>query len=203
MSTDFLETGRVAQKQRTHDALVEATRELLARGVTPTVEDAAELARVSRTTAYRYFPNQAALLAAAHPEIEMTSLLTDTTEDPVARIDQLVDAIMALTVDTEREQRATLRLSLELEPAERSRLPLRQGRSIGWICEALEPMAATHDRATIEALAMAVRSATGIESLVWLTDVAGLDRAQARDLMRWSARVMTRAALMGEPPPHP
>jgi hypothetical protein len=46
-----------------------------------------------------------------------------------------------------------------------------------------------------------VRSATGIEALVWLTDIAGLDRDEARALMQWSARAMTRAALTGEPPP--
>jgi len=33
-----------------------------------------------------------------------------------------------------------LRLSLEADPAERARLPLRQGRAIAWIEEALAPL---------------------------------------------------------------
>jgi len=45
--------------------MLAATRELLAEGVTPTVEQAAERAAISRTTAYRYFPNQRALLIAS------------------------------------------------------------------------------------------------------------------------------------------
>ncbi len=60
-------TGRTAQKSRTRLALVAATRELLAAGLTPTVEDAAERADISRTTAYRYFPNQRSLLAGRSP----------------------------------------------------------------------------------------------------------------------------------------
>jgi hypothetical protein len=43
-------------------------------------------------------------------------------------------------------------------------------------------------------LALAIRSATGIESLVWLTDVAQLSRAQAIEIMRWSALALLRVA---------
>ena len=44
-------------------------------------------------------------------------------------------------------------------------------------------------------LALAIRSAIGIEALVWLTDVAGLSRDDATDLMRWSGRALLRSAL--------
>jgi AcrR family transcriptional regulator len=198
---DVLESGRVQQKKRTYLALVAATRELLAQGVTPTVEDAAEAALVSRTTAYRYFPNQAALLAAAHPEIEAHSLLAHAGGDPITRVAEVVDAFTQIIVDSEREQRATLRRSLELDPDRRGELPLRQGRAIGWISEALQPAEDALGAEALRALAVAVRSATGIEALVWLTDVAGLSRDHARALMRWSAKVMTEAALAGDVPP--
>jgi hypothetical protein len=33
--------------------------------------------------------------------------------------------------------------------------------------------------------------------LVWLTDVAGLSRDDARDLMRWSARALLQSATAG------
>ena len=201
MSIDFLESGRVQQKKRTFDALLDATRELLAQGVTPTVEQAAEAASVSRTTAYRYFPTQAALLAAAHPEIEAVALASHTSNDPVERTNEVVDALTSLVLDTEPQLRATLRRSLELDPARRAELPLRQGRAIGWIVEALEPAEAKLGTDVVQRLARAVRSATGIEALVWLTDVAGLTREDARELMRWSARVMTEAAVAGDPPP--
>ena len=44
MSTAYETEGRTAQKQRTRAALVAAARDLVAEGLTPTVEDAAEAA---------------------------------------------------------------------------------------------------------------------------------------------------------------
>ena len=77
MTTPYELTGRRNQKARTREALITAARTLLADGTTPTVEEAAAAATVSRTTAYRYFPNQRALIGAAHPQIEQASLLPD------------------------------------------------------------------------------------------------------------------------------
>ena len=53
----------------------------------------------------------------------------------------------------------------------------------------------------IHRLVLAIRSATGIEALVWLTDVAGLSRDEAVELTRWSALLLLHAALSAEPPP--
>ena len=88
-----------------------------------------------------------------------------------------------------------LRLSLEADPVERSRLPLRQGRGIKWIEEALAPLRENMSRAELHRLTLAIRSATGIEAFVWLVDVAGLSRKEAAELMCWSARSLLRAAL--------
>jgi len=49
-------------------------------------------------------------------------------------------------------------------------------------------------------LVLAIRSATGIEALVWLTDVAGLSRVDAVALMRWTAASLLRGALNSPPP---
>jgi AcrR family transcriptional regulator len=196
MSTPYELNGRVHQKRRTRDALVAAARALVATGEAPTVEGAAEAASISRTTAYRYFPNQRSLLAAAHPETGVTSLLPDDPPDDVAvRLDLVIDAFTRSTVENEGPQRTMLRLSLEADPSEGSKLPLRQGRGIGWIEEALEPLRDQMTKADVHRLAVAIRSATGIESFVWLTDVGGLSREDARALMRWSARSMLQAAL--------
>src|SRR4029453_11499969 len=87
MAISYEEIGRTRQKARTRAALVDAAREVLSKGTTPTVEEAAEVAAVSRATAYRYFPNQRALLVAAHPEIEAASLLeADAPSDPEERL---------------------------------------------------------------------------------------------------------------------
>jgi AcrR family transcriptional regulator len=188
-------SGRRQQKGRTREALVAATRQLLAAGTSPTVEAAAAAARISRTTAYRYFPNQRALLLAAHPEIERESLLPQQPPaDPADRLDLVMRAFTRITIDWEPQLRASLRLSLE-PGAEQP--PLRQGRAIGWIEDALAPLRASHPQVDVHRLAVAIRAATGIEALVWLIDIAGLSRAAAAETMRWSARAMLRAALAG------
>jgi len=199
MSIPYELNGRIEQKRRTRDALIAAARDLVSNGETPTVEGAAEAASISRTTAYRYFANQRELLVAAHPETGVTSLLPDDApDDAVARLDLVIDAFTRSTVENEAQQRTMLRLSLEAEPAERSKLPLRQGRGIKWIGEALEPLREQMSGAEVDRLALAIRSAAGIEALVWLTDVAGLSRDDAREIMRWSARGLLQSALATE-----
>src|SRR5438046_9440118 len=86
MSISYELSGRTRQKQRTRSALVAAARDLVTRGQTPTVDVAAATASISRTTAYRYFPNQRALLVAAPPEIEAPSLLPEAGPSDVAAL---------------------------------------------------------------------------------------------------------------------
>jgi AcrR family transcriptional regulator len=194
--------GRTQQKQRTRAALVAAARDLVAQGLTPTVEDAAAAASISRTTAYRYFSSQRALLAEAHPETAATSLLpTNASDDPAERLDAVVRAFTQIIRDTEAQQRTMLRLSLEADEDERIALPLRQGRAIAWIEDALEPLRDQLGEKRIHRLALAIRATTGIEALVWLTDIAGLSRPDAADLMRWSASALYRSAVDNGGPP--
>jgi AcrR family transcriptional regulator len=194
MSISYERSGRTRQKARTRAAHLDAARELLAQGRTPNVEEAAETAGVSRATAYRYFPNQRALLVATHPEIEATALLgEDAPADPRERLDRTIGELIRLTLETEPELRTMLRLSLEPRPGEE--LLLRQGRAIGWIEEALSPLRGRLSASALRRLVLAIRSACGIEALVWLTDVARLSRRQAAELMRWSALSLLSAAL--------
>ena len=196
MSIPYELNGRIDQKRRTRDALVGAARELVAKGETPTVEAAAEAASISRTTAYRYFPNQHALLVAAHPETGVVSLLPDEPPDDAAtRLELVIDAFTGSLLENEAQQRTMLRLSLEADPVQRAQLPLRQGRGIKWIEEALAPLRDEMSEADVRRLTHAIRSATGIEAFVWLTDVAGLSRHDARELMRWSARALLQTAI--------
>jgi AcrR family transcriptional regulator len=204
VSSEYELTGRTGQKGRTRAALIAAVRELVAEGSSPTVEEAAEAAAISRTTAYRYFPNQRSLLAAAHPETAAPSLLpTDPPEDAPARLDAVLDAFTQLIVETESQQRTMLRLSLAAGGGAEGSLPLRQGRAIAWIAEALEPMRHQLSDAELHALVLAVRATTGIEALVWLTDVAGRSRDEAVALMRWSAQALVASAIASPPPTPP
>src|SRR5947199_2559901 len=97
MSIPYEAVGRTRQKERTRNALIAAARELVTQGMAPTVEDAAAAASISRTTAYRYFPNQRALVVAAHPETEASSLLpANPPKDPGARLDTVIEKFTRL-----------------------------------------------------------------------------------------------------------
>jgi len=176
--------------------LVGAARELLAEGVTPTVEQAATAASIARATAYRYFPNQRALLTATFPEIAESSLLGKTPPaDPRARPEIVVDAIARQALQHEPELRNMLRLSLEPDPAKRGDRPFRTGRRIVWVTDALAPLRGQLPEPQFQRLVLAIASAVGIDALVWLTDIAGLSRQHAVDVMRWSAGALLHAAL--------
>jgi AcrR family transcriptional regulator len=196
MSISYEQTGRTRQKTRTRDALIAVTRSLLAQGHTPTVEQAAAAAQISRATAYRYFPNQRALLTATYPLIDTRSLLPEPAPpDPAARLAAVADAQTQLVLELEPELRTQLRLALDPDGADRGQLPLRQGRRIGWIEEALAPLGGQLPEPELRRLVHAIGATVGIEALVWLTDIAGLSRQQAVEVMRWSARTLLRAAL--------
>ena len=181
--------------------MIEATRALLSEGVTPTVEEAASAASVSRATAYRYFPNQQALLVAAHPEMEADSLLGSAPPDEVeARLDVVVTSLTAIFLDAQQSYRAMLRLSLERGQS-RGQLALRKGRRYLWIREALDPLRSRLPPAELERLVHAIAASVGVEALVALVDLGGVEPERAVDIMRWSAQALLRAALADAAPP--
>ncbi len=194
MDVPYQETGRSRQKARTLEALVTAARALLASGVTPTVAETAEAALVSRTTAYRYFPTQHALLLAAYPEIGKDSILGDDPPDDVQARFEIVFAEMARQViENGAPLRAMLKLSLD-ESAEREQPLLRRGRRRGWVADALSPLRGTMSDGDLDRLVLAITAATGIEVFVWLTDIARLTADEAIDVMRFSAQTLLGTA---------
>src|SRR4051794_32524006 len=190
MPVPYESTGRTRQKQRTRDALVGAARCLLEGGQTPTVEQTADAAGISRTTAYRYFPNQRALVLAAIPAIDRPSLLDEDAPDDVhARLDLVIAEQTEILRRWEPQLRAALRLSLDQEPAtpHDARPVLRQGRVIIWIEDALAPLATSHPHLDRRRLAVAIRAGCGIEAWAWMVDIAAVSRTDAATLMRESA----------------
>ena len=186
--------GRVNQKTRTRQALVAATRTLLAQGILPTMEGAAAAAAISRTTAYRYFPNLYALLVAAYPHIEQRSLLgPDPPEDPVARLELVAENHIRRILQNELEMRAVLRLSLEgIRPPQ---LPMHSGLRIAWIEDALAPLRGQMPDDELRRLIHGIGATLGIEAFVWLTDIAGVPREEAAAIIRANALALLRSAI--------
>ena len=202
MVVPYEASGRARQKSRTRQALVEACRELLNEGRTPQVEEAAERAGISRTTAYRYFPNQRSLLVAAQPQLQPDTLLDEGAPAEIrARLDAFMTAFIAYNLTWEPQLRAALRLALD--PAGQAGGPppvLRTGRGVGWVEHALEPLRELRPEIDVRELAVAIRSATGIEALIWLRDVAGQSPDRAGQTVRRTAQALLEAALAGGEP---
>jgi AcrR family transcriptional regulator len=174
--------------------LTTAVRELLAQGVVPTVEGAAAAASISRTTAYRYFPNQWALVAAAFPHVDEPSLLgPDSTDDPRERLKIVAEEMTSRVLTHEAEMRAVLKLSLEgTRPPE---LPMHRGLRIEWVEDALQPLSGQLDPPALRRLALGIGAGLGIESFVWLTDIARVPRQEAISVMRANASGLLESAM--------
>lgn len=203
MSASALTKGRVNQKQRTRRALLEAAARLLQQGQTPTVADAADAAQVSRATAYRYFtsPDQLQFEAALElttPQIEARIAATTVSAQPAARVDAVVSAVHAIVAANEAAFRSMLRHTLA--PAEPQSpgddsVAVRGGRRVQWIAAALEPLRETLGPERFARLVAGLALCVGIESVVVLKDVCGLDTAASEEITRWVAQALLAASL--------
>lgn len=201
---ESLVVGRVNQKRRTRAAIVDAARQLLAEGVTPTVVQAAAAAEVSRTTAYRYFPSQDTLLVevALHADVgDIEELVAESGTADAARARTL--AVLELfnrhVADAEVQYRTALRLYLDqwlaqVEAGDESP-EVREGRRRRWFEQTLDPLRGT---VTDEAWRRVITSLcllSGPEALVVLRDVGRLDREAAGDAVRWAAETLLDATF--------
>ena len=175
--------------------MVAAARALLGEGIVPTVEQAAERAGISRATAYRYFKNQRLLMAAVHPDIRPSLLPADPPRDAVERATLVASEIMRRVLENETELRAMLRVSLEHHDDDPD-LPLRKGRRITWFEDALSPLQTVLSAQHHRRLVLATAAAVGIEPFVWLTDMAGVSREEAAEILVSTVRALTRDAVV-------
>jgi AcrR family transcriptional regulator len=194
-----LDTGRTNQKRRTRAAIVAAAAALLQAGQTPTVAEVADAAAVSRATAYRYFPSQEHLLGEAALELTVPDVrgqVAAAGSAAEARLDVAVGATMEYVLGHEVALRALLRRSLEPTAAGEAPPRRRAGRRLDWAVAALEPIAHQLGEAEHRRLVAALALLLGIETLVVLQDVCGLDEVEAQAVARWAAQRLLAGALV-------
>jgi AcrR family transcriptional regulator len=204
------EFGRVAQKRRTRKAIVDAAGELLAKGKTPSVNDVAAAAEVSRRTVYMYFPTldqlmiDAALGAVTRNTVGTALDSINDNDDVEERVDVMTRAVQSDFAATEKQGRALLRLTVDTPTLERqSDQPLRGYRRIEWIERALEPLRGKVDRKRFERLVSALSMVVGWESLIVARDIRALSLAEAEEVSAWAARTLVRATLAERAPRSP
>jgi AcrR family transcriptional regulator len=194
--------GRLNQKRRTRRALIEAASNLVRAGQQPSVADAAEAALVSKATAYRYFPTQHALLVeigfeAIHPSAR--SLLKGAPEDdPQARFETVHRAVHGYMTSDEALFRTMLKVTQErwLESADRAEQDpvVREGRRLEHIDAVIEPLRNELDSEALARLRCGLALVFGIEPIVILKDVCGLDSAGVLEVLQWVGKTLIAAS---------
>ena len=199
------ETGRVNQKRRTREAIVDAAIELIDQGVAPTVAQAAEAALVSRTTAYRYFPTQESLLLeiALHSDVEDIEALVNEpvdADDGAERALQVVHLLNRQVLAEEARFRNAIRVYQDLwlgaSAAGDDAPVVREGRRTRWFETCLAPLRAQVGDAAVDRLIAALSLLAGGEAMVVLRDVCRLDDDDAAlAVADWAARALVAATL--------
>ena len=193
--------GRSNQKRRTRKALLEAATRLTRKGVKPNLDEVAEEALVSRATAYRYFPSQAALVHAVvdealGPILEWKS----SSGDAAARVDDLLATSLPRIEEFEATFKAALKLSLD-QWARRQAGSLgdepqfTRGHRMDLLEDALAPLRGVLPDGEFDRVAQAISLIFGVEAWVVLKDIWGLDAARVQTVVRWAASALVRAAL--------
>lgn len=194
-------TGRQNQKERTRKDLLLAAARLARQGQTPTLEEIAKEALVSRATAYRYFPSVEALLVEAALDVvipDADALFADTSsDDPVARLERVDTALHDIVLANEPAMRMMLVHTLQsgMQRAEEgSDIPVRQNRRMPLIEAALAPVRQEFKPAMLKTLSQALALIMGTEGMVVVKDVLQLNDAEARKVKRWAIRALVQAA---------
>lgn len=194
--------GRHNQRSRTRKDLLEAASRLLKQGHKLSVEDVAEEARVSRATAYRYFPNVEMLLVEAPLEGAMPDaedIFREASDDPVERVERVDTALHAMMAANEQALRMMLAQSLQhgVSRDAGTEYPIRQNRRTALIEAALAPAGEQFSPDALQSLTSALAVMIGTESMVAFKDVLQLNDTRAEEVRRWAIRALIEAARKG------
>ncbi len=192
--------GRPNQRMRTRKDLLQAAARLIKNGHTPTLDEVAEAALVSRATAYRYFPSIDALLVEASLDVAVPEpgelFRNDTSADPVLRLQRVETALYDMILANEPMLRTMLAHTIqhEMQADETGTLPRRQNRRTPLIEAALEPARNRFKPAALKMLMRSLALIMGTEATIVVKDVLQLDDAEARKMKRWAIRALVEAA---------
>jgi AcrR family transcriptional regulator len=191
--------ARANQRLRTRKDLLEAAARLTREGGTPSFEEIAEAALISRATAYRYFPGLDALLleAALHVETPTPEGLfgDDPSTDALVRIERLDAALSGMVAANETPLRAMLAQTVQRKGDPDA--PVRQNRRSPLIAAALQTSIPPFRPAELDTLSKALAVLMGIEAVVAFKDVLNLPDDEAARVRRWMIRALVEAARNG------
>jgi AcrR family transcriptional regulator len=169
-------------------------------GHIPSVAEVAARSKVSRATAYRYFPSRSVLITAViNRSLEPVRSFKSKARDGRDRVRELFVQTSPLFKQFEPQMRAALQLSLEQWALERAGLleeeTYRRGHRVRILQHAIEPLAAQLPKAVHGKLHRALSVIFGIEPWVVLKDIWGLNDREVERIALWMADALIEAAL--------
>jgi len=188
-------------RARTQRLMLDTAVRLMQGGVIPSVSEVAATAGVSRATAYRYFPSQAALVHAVvdealGPILDWSSPSGDAEE----RVADLLGASLPRMDMFEATFRAALKHSLAQWADRRAGVAATEpqftrGHRMDLLRSAVAPLAGTMPDKALDRLAKALSLVFGVETLVVLKDIWGAGSDETRAVALWTGRALVRAAV--------
>ncbi|WP_338919545.1 helix-turn-helix domain-containing protein [Pseudomonas silesiensis] len=190
--------GRVNQRLRTRQALIDAAVAMRDEGHNPTVAQVAERAKVSRATAYRYFPSMEALISetAADREMQPLERLWRPGDDPVKGIGLAANALNTLLLDDEIGLHVMERSFMTVWLDSESHEPLRPGRRMSYIEPIVDSLKDELTPRARKRLKQALSIVMGTEALIAVRDISRASIEESLDAAAWAARALVRQALV-------
>jgi len=208
-ATSGKRTAETGPRARMKKVMLDTAMELMERGVIPSVSEVAEAAAVSRATAYRYFPSQAAMIQEAVDEA-LGPILDWHSDSPEA--EARVSELIAFAYPRMETYETTLRAALQLAIAQWAQRqagtfgdeqPIVRGNRKGLLAEAVRPLRGQMPKPAFDRLMQSLSLIFGTEALVVLKDIWGLDGAEARKVAVWAAHALVGAAVHEVRPARP
>ncbi len=188
-------------KAATFGLLLDTAMALIqARGSIPSVAEVATHAKVSRATAYRYFPSRSVLTTAViDASLGPVRQLSSDNPDGRARVHELFTQTFPRFKEFEPQLRAAAQLALEHWALQRSGAlaeePYRRGHRIRILEHALAPLAPKLAADVHARLHRALSVVYGIETFVILKDIWGASNREMEATALWMADALIDAAL--------
>jgi AcrR family transcriptional regulator len=193
-------------KAATFGLLLDTAMALIqARGIIPSLAEVAAQAKVSRATAYRYFPSRSVLMTAViDASLGPVRRLSSDNPDGRARVRELFTQTFPRFKEFEPQLRAAAQLSLEHWALQRSgeltEEPYRRGHRIRILEHALAPLASQLPPDVHARLHRALSVVYGIETFVILKDIWGASNREMDATALWMADALIDAALRDAAP---
>ncbi len=191
-------------KAATFQLLLDSAMQLIQDvGHFPSIAEVASHARVSRATAYRYFPSRSALITAAVDQsLGPVRSFRSEKSDGRERVMELFNQTFPRFKEYEPQLRAAAQLSLEQWALERAGLleeeRYRRGYRVKILEHALEPLASQLPAKTYKNLHRALSIVYGIEPHIVLRDIWQASDQDIENTSRWMVEALLDHALRGK-----